>query len=201
VSVRVTPQAAHANDTWGFVTGAWNRLRDGGAATAPPAAPAPGVTAASGAPVPARRTTDTGPRPMPPATPGARQPEAVAGPWIDYLKACETIKGLISACVFDLRTGRELAHLGARPDPEHLIAQGTALYNAMAECGRALGLGASQPDAVVSLTAHHLVVHPLPGHPGILMHAVLDGSGANLTLARMQLQRVDTTVLGAPPRH
>ncbi len=59
-----------------------------------------------------------------------------------------------------------------------------------------LGLGPSQPDAAVTLTSHHLVLHPLPGHPGIILHAVLDASVANLTLARMQLQRVDASVLG-----
>ena len=48
------------------------------------------------------------------------------------------------------------------------------------------------------MTGHHLLLHPLPGHPGIILHAVLDTSIANLTLARMQLQRVDQAVLGGP---
>jgi hypothetical protein len=117
------------------------------------------------------------------------------GPWQAYIKACAGVKGLVSACVFDTRTMRVLAHNGARPDPQRLMTQGMALFNTMANSGRSLGLGSSHPDAAISLAAHHLLLHPLPGHAGILLHAVLDGSVANLTLARMQLQRVDTTVL------
>jgi hypothetical protein len=103
--------------------------------------------------------------------------------------------------VFDARALQVLAHNGGRPDAMQLMAQGMSLSNAMANTGRSLGLGQSQPDATISLTGHHLMLHPLPGHPGVILHAVLDGSVANLTLARMQLQRVDATVLGTPPRH
>jgi hypothetical protein len=98
--------------------------------------------------------------------------------------------------VFDFRSARSLAHSGARPDADKLVTQGMRLFSALAETGRQLGLGPSQPDAAVTLTGHHLLLHPLPGHPGILLHAVLDASVANLTLARMQLQRVDVGVLG-----
>ena len=72
------------------------------------------------------------------------------------------------------------------------------LFATMAESSQALGLGHSQPDAAISLSGHHLLLHPLPGHPGILLHAVLDASSANVTLARMQLQRIDAAELGAP---
>ena len=98
--------------------------------------------------------------------------------------------------MFDFRTLQSLAHIGAQPDAERLVVQGATLFGAMSDSGLALGLGPSQPDATISLTSHHLLVHPLPGHPGILLHAVLDASVANLTLPRMQLHRVDTTALG-----
>ncbi|RVT50368.1 hypothetical protein [Rubrivivax albus] len=187
LNVRVTPQAASSNDAWGYVTGAWNRLRESSAPAAKaPLAQRPMPSSTSEAPTEAM--------PLPGAEPDPQ--DLRAGRWADYLRACQAIKGLVSACVFEARSGHPLAHCGARPDARHLVTEGLKLFNAMAECGRGLGLGPSQPDAAITLTGHHLLMHPLPGHPGIVMHAVLDASVANLTLARMQLQRVDTAVLG-----
>ncbi len=211
MNVRVTPQAHAPNEAWGYVTGAWNRLRE----TTPPApaavhAPAPAPAHAPSyppAPAPAavpaahwasrasraEAVTEQMPMPMPQGTASDLTP----GRWDAYLQACLAIKGLVSACVFDFRTVKALAHRGARPDPDRLVAQGMHLFEVLAESSRALGLGPSQPDAAITLTGHHLLLHPLPGHPGIILHAVLDASAANLTLARMQLQRIDTTLLAA----
>lgn len=131
-----------------------------------------------------------------PAAAAAATGQAAAdSTWERYISACQAIRGLVSACVFDLRNAQALAHTGGRPDPERLVAQGMVLYTTMAESSRALGLGGSQPDATITLTQHILLLHPLPGHPGIAMHAVLDGSIADPTLARAQLRRVDTSVL------
>lgn len=207
IVVRVTPTAARPNDAWGYITAAWNRLRAGDDKAEDAVTPMP-VPATAMAPA---RTTATAtatasrsePTPMPAArsapatvvTPGRR--DLADGRWNAYLQHCSAIKGLISACVFDFRSERALAHVGSRPGPERLAGQGATLFAAMAECSRSLGLGHAQPDAAIALSAHHLLLHPLPGHPGIVLHAVLDATSANLTLARMQLQRVDTEVLGA----
>lgn len=190
LQVRVTPQAPTPNDAWTFVTGAWNRLRGESAGrAAEPAAP-PRVPA---------RVAEAPTEAMPLAEPDTAPDDLTPGRWHAYLDACQALKGLVSACVFDFRSARALAHRGSRPDAATLVAQGVRLYSALAETGRGLGLGPSQPDAAVTLTGHHLLLHPLPGHPGIILHAVLDATAANLTLARMQLQRVDTTVLGQTP--
>lgn len=181
LNVRVTPQASAPNDAWTYVTGAWNRLRE-----AAPQAPASD-------PSNAHEATEAMPLP---GAPAAAPEDLVPGRWNEYLQACQAIKGLVSACVFDYRTVKGLAHLGARPDVDKLVAQGMHLFSTMAESSRALGLGPAQPDAAITLTSHHLLLHPLPHHPGIILHAVLDASIANLTLARMQLARVDTAVLG-----
>jgi len=221
LQVRVTPQAQRTLDAWSFIAGTWNQLI-GAAKEAPagvvaadaevppvverrsvprePVARAGEVAASMPAATPVPAATPMPPtRPMPPT--GAPSAPVAAGgpPWPAYLKACAAIKGMVSACLFDFRTVRLLGHVGARPEPEALMSQGMTLFSSLAETGRALGLGPSQPDATVTLTGHHLILHPLPGRPGVLLHAVLDASISNLTLARMQLQRVDTTVLGAPP--
>lgn len=183
LNVVATSPAPSPNDAWTYVTGAWNRLRE---TAAPPAQP-PAASPISEAPTEA----------MPlPETAAAAADSTSSGRWRAYLEACSALKGLVSACVFDYRSAKPLAHRGSRPEAAKLVAQGVRLYGALADSGRQLGLGPSQPDAAVTLTGHHLLLHPLPGHPGIILHAVLDASIANLTLARMQLQRVDTSVLG-----
>jgi hypothetical protein len=191
LNVRVTPQAPSSNDAWTYVTGAWNRLREATPASA-------GTTRRPTAPDRPSAAADAPTEPMPLAGADPAPQDLAAGRWNDYLQACQAIKGLVSACVFEARSGHPLAHRGARPEARQLVAEGMKLFAALAGAGRSLGLGPSQPDAAITLTGHHLLLHPLPGHPGIVLHAVLDASVANLTLARMQLQRVDTTVLGAP---
>ncbi len=203
ITVRVTPTAARPNDAWNYISGAWNQLRGQTGGVAPT-----GNGSAPAAPTPQNKTVVAPPTaPTAPRTPAPRgdaaddsglMPLVDSDPrWKAYLSQCSAIKGLISACVFDFRAERALAHVGSRPGPDRLVAQGAALFAAMAESSRALGLGHAQPDASITLTGHHLLLHPLPGHPGIVLHAVLDASSANLPLARMQLQRVDMTLRDA----
>lgn len=138
------------------------------------------------------------PMPTPGAAPAAAASRSAADArWQTYVEKCTSMKGLISACVVDFRAERSLAHVGGRPGPDKLADQAAVLFTVMAESSRALGLGHSQPDASITLTGHHLILHPLPGHPGTLLFAVLDASVANLVLARMQLQRVDVEEFGA----
>jgi hypothetical protein len=98
---------------------------------------------------------------------------------------------MISCCVFELATQRTLAHAGARPGPASLAAQGTALHEAANVAAKAMGLPAALPDVSITLSAHHLLVRAIPGHPGLALHAVLDSHAANLMLVRMKLQRLD----------
>ena len=47
------------------------------------------------------------------------------------------------------------------------------------------------PAAPVTLGKHHLLIRAVPARPGLALHAVLDKSVSNLTLVRLQMQRVD----------
>ena len=47
------------------------------------------------------------------------------------------------------------------------------------------------PDAAITLGSHHQLLRAVPGRPGLALHGVLDRSLANLTLVRLQLQRLD----------
>jgi hypothetical protein len=61
----------------------------------------------------------------------------------------------------------------------------------MVDVARALGFGATRPDAAISLGAYHLLLQHVPGHPGIALHLVLQASANHLTVARVQLERVE----------
>ncbi len=121
------------------------------------------------------------PRPMP--SPGSTS-------WQDYVDRCAQIKGTMSCCVFDMHTMQPLAYSGSSPPAERLAQQGTILLTSMNEATRALGLGGGRADATITAAGHHLLLRPVPGHPGIAVHLILLGSSSNLTLARMQLERI-----------
>ena len=87
-----------------------------------------------------------------------------------------------------------MASAGGAPPAERMAQQGAALLAAMNDASRALGLGPARAEAAISTANHHLLLRPVPGHPGVALHLVLLASGSNLMLARMQLERVE------PPR-
>lgn len=207
VAVHVTPHAAKPKHVWTFVGGAWNRLHGtpSGQRSLPTelsqAVPKPQVpsteattepmpleTLKSAATAPPSRTAQLPTMPMPLPVPGGTQ-------WQLYADRCALIKGTQSACVFDTHSMEVMAHAGGAPAAERLAQQGTALLSAMNDASRALGLGPARAEAGISTTSHHLLLRPVPGHPGVALLMVLLASASNLTLARMQLERVEP-----PPR-
>jgi hypothetical protein len=112
--------------------------------------------------------------------------------WNGYVERVLLLKGAVSCCVFDVHTLQTLAHAGSLPSGERLAQHGAQLLFAMADSARALGLSTGHTEAAITTGAHHLVLRPVPGHPGVALHLVLEASATNLTLARMQLERVDS---------
>lgn len=200
VQVSTTPQALKPSDAWAFISSAWNRVRDvGAAATGAPGPAVPTTPAAAGNiafPTPVRPPAQppAAPLPMQPMPPTRRSapPAAEAqNPWQKYAHDCIEITGMVSCCVFELATQRTLAHAGARPGPASLATQGAALNQSSLDAAKAMGLPGGPPDIAVTLSGHHLILRAIPGHPGLALHAVLDSHAANLTLVRMKLQRLD----------
>jgi len=198
LSIHITPQAVKPKQIWNFVGGTWNRLnaKSGAGQTletdlarAVPKPPVPWSEASTepmplapaGAPV-ARPAAASAPRAMP--TPGGTR-------WQSYAERCMAIKGAVAACVFDIHSMQPLASSGGPPSADRLAQQGTAMLAAVADSARALGIGSGHQDLAVSTASHHLLLRPVPGHPGVALHLVLAGSSGNLTLARMQLERIE----------
>ena len=206
VAVHVTPHAAKPKHVWTFVGGAWNRLH--GAVDGARALP---TELSRAVPKPKVPSTEATTEPMPldgmvpkvaPMAPLLAQSRASITPmpvpgatsWQTYVDRCALIKGTISCCVFDTHSMHPMASAGGPPGADRLAQQGAALLSAMNDASRALGLGPARAEASISTTSHHLVLRPVPGHPGVALHMVLLASASNLTLTRMQLERVE------PPR-
>jgi hypothetical protein len=117
--------------------------------------------------------------------------------WQSYVDSCAVLKGTLACCVFDTLSMHELAHAGPDTMAAHLAEQGARLLRAMSDATRALGLGHSPNDGSISVGSHHLLVRPVPGHPGTAVHLVLSAA-SNLTLARMQLERIAPPLPGTP---
>lgn len=199
VKVLTTPLVTRPAEAWAYLRASWHKMRDaladdaiqlpeildpvrGDAAAAPAQASAPAAAAPTRAPLPMQ--------PMPSVKPA--EPVAAADPALTtYVRKCGELKGMISCCVFELATQRTIGHVGGRPGPAALASHGASLMASMAEAAQALNLGGAAPDAAITLGNHHLLLRAVPGRRGLAMNAVLDKAHANLTLVRLQLQRLD----------
>ena len=208
VTVRTTPQVTSPAEAWNFLGGTWNQLRDQLAAQGTllpglgPGNAIRAVTAAAAAPRPRSITTQP-PAPTPPVAVPAHQPGEELN---DYVLRMTQINGVLASCVFDAASGASLAHSGSTWRAADLAREGATLLQALVAAGSRLALEPTAastalptplPEAVVTFGAHHLVVRPLPQRPGLVLHAVLDRSQANITLARLQIARLDAVLDGA----
>jgi hypothetical protein len=197
VNVRTTPQVTRPADAWGFINGAFARLREQPADARSPVRgnfPRVATPARPGDIAPRDNVAPPAPltmRPMPQVPIAKARPAAPPGVLERYVQQVGELTGMVSVCVFELATGRELAHAGASPSASELATHGAELVASITSTCRALGLGHAIPEAAITLGAHHLLLRPVPKHPGLALHAVLDKTHANLTLARLQVQRMD----------
>jgi hypothetical protein len=196
VKIRTTPVVTRPAEAWGYLRAAWNKLREQlseDAVHVPEIAdlsPAPAPTPAAATP-PAAARAPLAMQPMPAVRAGAAAPQPADPALATYLRKCGELKGMISCCIFELATQRTLGHTGGRPGPAGLAVHGASLMASMAEAAHALHLGEGAPDAAITVGNHHLLLRAVPGRKGLAMHAVLDKAQANLTLVRLQLQRLD----------
>lgn len=215
VNVTTSPTVTRPADAWNYISGTWSRVaaakpaalpaaarptapatRTSIAPSPPPrlvAAPAPAPAALPPIEPPLNLARPTAPLPLRPMPPVAPSTPALASndPLVRYVNRLLELSGMVSCCVFDVAQGHAVAHAGSVPDAEDLSLHGKDLLDAMLGATRMLGLGHALPEAAVTVNAHHLVLRAVPRHPGLALHAVLDKTQANLTLARLQIERLD----------
>jgi hypothetical protein len=195
VQIQITPRANKPRQAWNFIAGAWNRLQGPGSEQALPV----DMSRAVERPATPAPLADTEPMqlradPLPisaPAMPPRPMPLPGQTRWQGYVDRCAQIKGAAAACVFDIHSLAPLAASGGPPAAERLAQQGALLLGHFGDTARTLGLGATRVEGTISTQAHHLLLRPVPGHPGIALHLVLLAATGNPTLARMQLERIE----------
>jgi len=190
VTVRTTPAVSRPADAWTFITGTWSRL------CAQLAASGKMLPALTAAPATADRGADAASAAKASAPPAAVARDAgVAAPTAAliarYVEQLHTLNGMRACCVFEVAGGHAIAHAGDSADPASLAAEGSALQNSIAGSSGRLGFAGGVLDASITLETHHLILRSVPRHPELTLHAVLDKRDANLTLARLQIQRLD----------
>ncbi|MCE9658013.1 MAG: hypothetical protein K8R60_05595 [Burkholderiales bacterium] len=210
VAVRTTPQVARPADAWAFITGTWSRLREQApadgrsvpelgafkpAAYQPRKAPlAPvmgGIPSGDTLPMEEQPAITLTMRPMPAIAPTGYTATPPSTLIERYVRQVSELNGVVSCCIFETQSGHPIAHAGASPGSAALATHGSELLTAMMGVSRSLGFGHSLPEAAVTLGSHHLLLRGVPKNPGLAMHAVLDKTSANLTLARLQIMRLD----------
>jgi len=210
VAVRTTPQVARPADAWAFITGTWARLREqaptNGRAVpelgafkpssyqprkAPLATTMGGIPSGDTLPMEEPAPLTLTMQPMPAIAPAGYMAMPPSTQIERYVKQVSELNGVVSCCVFETQTGQAIAHAGANPGSAVLAKHGSELLLNMMNVSRALGFGHSLPEAAITLGAHHLLLRGVPRNAGLAMHAVLDKTSANLTLARLQLMRMD----------
>ena len=194
IDTLVTAPVSRPAEVWSQLCNAWNELQrlshPGQATDALPMLGSTRPATAAGA-GPQRRASDRAAAPTPMPVVGADGPTDNS-PLARYLHAVGKLPGVVSACAFDLGSGRPLGHAGARPGPEELARHGHALISAMAGASRGLGLGGAVPEIVITLGAHHLLLRPVPDAPGVVLHAVIDKPHARLDALLLALKRLET---------
>ncbi len=218
LQVRTTPQVTRPAEAWNYLRGSWSKLRAelrdkaihvpdildpvAPPATAPAVAhPTASAIAGSGSSATSLLESTTTPlrparsplpmQPMPAVTAASAASANLDPALTTYIRKCGELKGMISCCVFELASQRTIGHAGGRPGPAALASQGATLMASMAEAAHALNLGEAAPDAAITLGSHHQLLRAVPGRRGLALHGVLDRALTNLTLVRLQLQRLD----------
>jgi hypothetical protein len=221
-----TPQVTRPADVWTLLCGAWNALHmkqapagtpDAalpllGSAARPAGHPGAAAGPAADAGPALHRQADVPADPFAAAPPATRPPAASAplpmpvvgaeppsrdAPLARYLHDLSHLAGVVSVCAFDLVSGEPAGHAGARPGPQELAQHGGGLLTAALTASRSLGLGAALPDMTITLGQHHLLLRPLPAHPGMALHVILDKPHATLALVLVQLRRLDEELVAA----
>ena len=211
VAVRTTPQVARPADAWAFITGTWSRLREQAPSdgrTVPelgafkPAAYQPrkaqlapdmgGIPSGDTLPMEDQPAITLTMRPMPAIAPSGYTATPPSTLIERYVRQIGELNGVVSCCIFETQSGHPIAYAGASPGSAALATHGSELLTSMMSVSRSLGFGHSLPEAAVTLGSHHLLLRGVPKNPGLAMHAVLDKTSANLTLARLQIMRLDT---------
>jgi predicted regulator of Ras-like GTPase activity (Roadblock/LC7/MglB family) len=114
----------------------------------------------------------------------------------DSLNEIMGIDGAIGAALVDYQSGMTLGTMGGGSlDMELAGAGNTELVRAQKTVIQQLGLNEQIDDILISLNSQYHLIKVFHENDNIFTYVVLDKAKSNLALARMQLKKVDSTLV------
>ena len=122
---------------------------------------------------------------------GPRREPRAADPSTD-ISGTADISGFVGACLVDSDSGLMLAAEGGDSiDLEAAAALNTQVVRAEHEVIEALQLDDHVEDILITMTRQLHFIRPLEASPSIFLYVCLDKKGANLGMARMQVNKIE----------
>ena len=110
----------------------------------------------------------------------------------DVLSKLMEIDGIIGACIVDSNSGMMLGAAGGGSVSLEVAAAGnTEVVRAKRKTMKALALGDSIEDILITLGKQYHLIRPLSSNDALFVYVMLDKSKANLAMARHQLRRIE----------
>ena len=109
------------------------------------------------------------------------------------IAATSEIAGFIGACLVDSESGLMLASEGGgKIDLEAAAALNTQVVKAKLQAIESLGLNDGIEDILITLGRQLHLIRPLEANPNVFLYVALDKKGANLGMARMQVNKIES---------
>ena len=111
------------------------------------------------------------------------------------IAATSQIQGFIGSCLVDSESGLLLASEGGEDmDMEAEAALNTMVVKAETEVIEVLDLEDHIEDILITMTKQLHFIRPLEKAPGVFLYVALDKKAANLGMARMQVNRIESSL-------
>ena len=112
------------------------------------------------------------------------------------LSGAAEIGGFIGACLVDSDSGLMLASEGGgRIDMEAAAALNTQVVKAKLQAMESLGIDDNIEDILITMGRQLHMIRPLEKSPSVFLYVALDKKAANLGMARMQVRRIEASIL------
>jgi predicted regulator of Ras-like GTPase activity (Roadblock/LC7/MglB family) len=112
------------------------------------------------------------------------------------ISATAEIAGFIGACLVDSDSGLMLASEGGgKLDMEAAAALNTQVVKAKLQAMEVLGLNDHIDDILITMGKQIHLIRPLESAPTTFLYVALDKKGANLGMARMQVKKIEGTLM------
>ncbi len=114
----------------------------------------------------------------------------------ELLDELQSVDGFIAAAVADSDSGMALGTAGGGSDfnVDMAVAANTEVVKAKGRAMKALKLGDTIEDILITLSTQYHIIRPLKSRPSVFFYVALDRAKANLALARFSLADAENNI-------